>query len=154
MVTVRTAWDVASTVPDPEIPMLSIDELGILRSVETEDDGRVTVTITPTYSGCPAMREIERMIVAELSEAGYRDVHIVTKLSPAWTTDWMTNEAKDKLAGVGIAPPSKTDEIAPILCPQCSSSATDVISPFGSTACKALMVCSTCGEPFDHFKSL
>ncbi len=154
MVTIGNAWDVAATVPDPEIPVLTIEDLGILRSVETDDNGLVTVTITPTYSGCPAMTEIERMIVGTLGEAGYRDVRVVTKLSPAWTTDWMTAKAKDKLQGFGIAPPSKTDDISPVLCPQCSSSATDVISPFGSTACKALMVCSSCREPFDHFKSL
>ena len=154
MVTTRTAWEVAAAVPDPEIPVLTIEELGILRAVDTDEHGHVTVTITPTYSGCPAMQEIERMIEAELDEAGYRGAQVVTKLSPAWTTDWMTDRAKTKLEGFGIAPPAHTDQVSPVLCPQCSSSATTVISPFGSTACKALMVCSACHEPFDHFKTL
>lgn len=154
--TTDTAWDVAARVPDPEIPFVSIAELGILRSVETDDDGSVTVEITPTYSGCPAMKAIEQAIVDELGAAGYDDVTVEMVFSPAWSTDWMTDEAKQKLEQFGIAPPAPTAtaDSAEILCPQCSSQKTRVVSPFGSTACKALMVCSSCGEPFDHFKTL
>lgn len=151
-----TAWDVAARVPDPELPFIDIAELGILRSVDTDPSGKVTVTITPTYSGCPAMKAIEESIVRELNEAGHDDVVIDMVFSPAWTTDWMTDEAKHKLESYGIAPPAASDsaDAAEVLCPQCASGETKVVSPFGSTACKALMVCSSCGEPFDHFKSL
>ena len=151
-----TAWDVAARVPDPEIPFVNIAELGILRSVETDDEGAVTVEITPTYSGCPAMKAIEQSIVDELGAAGYDDVSVEMVFSPAWSTDWMTDEAKQKLEQFGIAPPASTEtaDSSEILCPQCASQETRVVSPFGSTACKALMVCSSCGEPFDHFKTL
>lgn len=152
----ETAWDVAARVPDPELPFIDIAELGILRSVDTDDSGQVTVTITPTYSGCPAMKAIEDSIVRDLKSAGYGDVTIDMVFSPAWTTDWMSDEAKRKLEIHGIAPPATnaTAETAEVMCPECSSGDTKVVSPFGSTACKALMVCSSCGEPFDHFKSL
>lgn len=152
----ETAWDVAARVPDPELPFIDIAELGILRSVDTDASGRVTVTITPTYSGCPAMKAIEESIVRELEKVGYEDVTIDMVFSPAWTTDWMSDEAKRKLESHGIAPPaaSETADTAEVLCPECASAETKVVSPFGSTACKALMVCSSCGEPFDHFKSL
>ncbi len=152
----RTAYDVVASVPDPEIPFIDIAELGILRQVTTSDTGRVTVTITPTYSGCPAMRAIEEDIASELAAAGYHDVEIVTTFSPAWTTDWMTEDAKKKLESFGIAPPAGTAlaDTAAVLCPRCASEKTRVVSAFGTTACKALMVCSACGEPFDHFKSL
>lgn len=151
---VSTAWDVAAAVPDPEIPVLDIAEMGILRSVEVDETGHVVVTITPTYSGCPAMRAIEDTIRGDLDDAGYADVEVRTQLTPAWTTDWMTDDARRKLEEHGIAPPARTDGPAEIRCPQCASTMTDVISPFGSTACKALMVCSECGEPFHHFKTL
>ena len=149
-----TAWDVAASVPDPEIPVLDIAEMGILRSVAVDDAGHVVVTITPTYSGCPAMRAIEESILDDLGRAGFTDAEVRTELSPAWTTDWMTEEARHKLEAHGIAPPSRTDGPPEVRCPQCSSTRTDIISPFGSTACKALMVCSECGEPFHHFKPL
>ena len=152
----RTAYDVVARIPDPEIPFIDIAELGILRDVATSDSGRVTVTITPTYSGCPAMRAIEEDIERALEEAGYPDVVIETQFSPAWTTDWMTDDARQKLERFGIAPPAPTalEDTAEVLCPRCASKDTKVISVFGTTACKALMACSACGEPFDHFKSL
>jgi ring-1,2-phenylacetyl-CoA epoxidase subunit PaaD len=151
---VITPWDVAAAVPDPEIPVLDIAEMGILRSVEVGETGHVVVTITPTYSGCPAMKAIETTIVEDLGRAGFGDVVVRTQLAPAWTTDWMTDDARRKLENEGIAPPARSDSPSDITCPQCSSHRTDLISPFGSTACKALMVCSDCGEPFHHFKTL
>ena len=151
---VSVAWDVAAAVPDPEIPVLDIAEMGILRSVEVDASGHVIVTITPTYSGCPAMKAIEDTIRDEMGRAGFADVEIRTQLAPAWTTDWMTDDALRKLEVHGIAPPTRTNEPIEVRCPQCKSTSTDVISPFGSTACKALMVCSECGEPFHHFKPI
>ena len=151
---VSAAWDVAASVPDPEIPVLDIAEMGILRSVEVDQNGHVVVTITPTYSGCPAMEAIQATILEDLGNAGFDDAEVKTSLSPAWTTDWMTEDALRKLEDHGIAPPARTGTPEEIRCPQCSSTSTDVISPFGSTACKALMVCSECGEPFHHFKTL
>jgi ring-1,2-phenylacetyl-CoA epoxidase subunit PaaD len=151
---VSTAWDVAAAVPDPEIPVLDIAEMGILRSVEVDDTGHVVVTITPTYSGCPAMEAIQSTILHDLGRAGFADAEVKTALSPAWSTDWMTDDARRKLEEHGIAPPAKTGSTETARCPQCSSTNTDVISPFGSTACKALMVCSDCREPFHHFKTL
>ena len=152
----ETAWDVVAAVPDPELPFIDIAELGILRNVETDASGKVTVTITPTYSGCPAMKAIEDSISQELERAGYDDVTIDMVFSPAWTTDWLSDEAKRKLESHGIAPPapSETAHTTEVLCPQCASGETKVVSVFGSTACKALRVCSSCGEPFDRFKSL
>lgn len=151
---VTTAWDVAAAVPDPEIPVLDIAEMGILRSVVVDETGHVIVTITPTYSGCPAMKAIETTIVDELKRAGFGDVDVRTQLAPAWTTDWMTDDARRKLEREGIAPPARSGSQDDILCPRCASTDTDLISPFGSTACKSLMVCSSCGEPFHHFKTL
>lgn len=136
-----------STVVDPEIPVLTIEDMGILRDVKVGDD-RVVVTITPTYSGCPAMGVITDEIESAVSEAGY-EVEVRVELSPAWTTDWMTEEAHRKLTEFGIAAP-----IESVQCPRCASSDITTISQFGSTACKALMVCDTCREPFDHFKPL
>lgn len=135
-------------VVDPEIPVLTIEDLGVLRNVES-DDGTVVVTITPTYSGCPAMRQIEDDIVTTLERSGYRDVRIETVFSPAWTTDWISDEGHRKLADFGIAPPTAEEGIR---CPVCEGNEPKLIARFGSTACKALMVCSSCGEPFDYFK--
>ena len=155
MVTTETAWDIAAGVPDPEIPVVTVAELGILRSVDVDESGGVMVTITPTYSGCPAMDTMETDIVAALHNAGYATVQVETQLSPPWTTDWISDQAKDKLEAFGIAPPAHTATTNPaIVCPQCKSSETRTISEFGSTACKALMVCSVCAEPFDRFKAL
>jgi ring-1,2-phenylacetyl-CoA epoxidase subunit PaaD len=136
-------WRVLASVPDPEIPVISVVDLGIVRSVEPD-----RVVITPTYTGCPAAEVIERDIRDALDSAGYRQVRIETALSPAWTTDWITPAGREKLNAYGIAPPSK-DEVR---CPQCGSSQTEAISRFGSTPCKAMWRCLDCAEPFDLFK--
>ena len=130
--------------------MLSIMDLGIVRDVKSSEDS-VEVIITPTYSGCPAMLEIEKNINNTLKQAGYNQVKVTTVLSPAWTTDWMTENGKRKLEEYGIAPPNPTnpDEVA---CPQCKSKNTELLSQFGSTACKSLYRCNECLEPFDYFK--
>jgi ring-1,2-phenylacetyl-CoA epoxidase subunit PaaD len=151
------AFDVAASVVDPEIPVLTIADLGVLRDV-TVDEGRVEVTITPTYSGCPAMNMITLEIELALEREGFRDAKVRTVLAPAWTTDWMSQEGRRKLREYGIAPPKPAssrrglfgkDEVA---CPQCGSGNTEMLSEFGSTACKALWRCKTCREPFDYFK--
>jgi ring-1,2-phenylacetyl-CoA epoxidase subunit PaaD len=139
---------IVAAVVDPEIPVLTIDDLGILRSIDT-DGSRVVVTITPTYSGCPAMRQIEDDIASALLRAGIDTYEIVVTHHPAWTTDWISEEGHRKLAAFGIAPPS---EVSEVLCPRCQADQPRMIARFGSTACKALMVCSSCGEPFDYFK--
>ncbi len=141
------AIEAIGAVVDPEIPVLTISDLGILRGVSL-DGGRLVVTITPTYSGCPAMRQIETDVERAARSEGFDDVEVRLAHSPAWTTDWIGPEAKKALAEFGIAPPT---EIGDVVCPRCAAPA-EVVSRFGSTACKALMVCSRCGEPFDHFK--
>lgn len=148
------AYQALSRVVDPEIPVLSIVDIGILRDVEVNGEA-VVVTITPTYSGCPAMDMIEREVEAQLQKAGFTDIEVRTIYAPAWTTDWMTEAGKRRLEEYGIAPPGRTDAaVQAVLCPQCRSADTRTVSEFGSTACKALMVCSSCGEPFDRFKEL
>ncbi len=142
--------DVVSDVVDPEIPVLTIEDLGVLRNVEVEG-GEVVVTITPTYSGCPAMRQISDDILAALRRAGVTNARVRTVHKPAWSTDWMTEEGQRKLAEFGIAPPTGESEV---LCPRCRAESPRMVARFGSTACKALMVCSSCGEPFDYFKEL
>ena len=150
-------WNILSSVNDPEIPVLSILDLGIVRDVKFHGE-MVEVIITPTYSGCPAMDFIAVNIKLALSAKGYENVKITHQLSPAWTTDWMTDEGKQKLKVYGIAPPvAKTFdknylETLVVECPRCHSFITKVISQFGSTACKALYQCKDCGEPFDYFK--
>jgi ring-1,2-phenylacetyl-CoA epoxidase subunit PaaD len=139
-----TLWRVLERVPDPEIPVVSVVDLGIVRSVTPD-----RVTITPTYTGCPATQDIERDIRAALDAAGFRDVAIATVLSPPWTTDWITESGKAKLHAYGIAPPSQA---ATATCPQCGSADTEELSRFGSTPCKAQWRCRTCLEPFDRFK--
>ncbi len=134
-------------VVDPEIPVLTIADLGILRDVVL-DDGRLLVTITPTYSGCPAMRQIESDVKEAARAAGFDDVEVRVVHNPPWTTDWISPKARRALAGFGITPPTP---LAEVTCPRCAGSSR-VVSRFGSTACKALMVCTGCGEPFDHFK--
>lgn len=143
-----SARRVVATVVDPEIPVLTIEDLGILRSVEQDED-TVIVTITPTYSGCPAMRQIEDDIAAALRKHGLDSFEIRITHNPPWTTDWISEEGHRKLAEFGIAPPTDVSEV---LCPQCHSDHPRMVAKFGSTACKALMVCSSCGEPFDYFK--
>ncbi len=141
-------------VTDPEIPVLTIADLGILRGVEISND-EVNVIITPTYNGCPAMDMIAMNIRLALLEHGYKNIKITSVLSPAWTTDWMSEEGKRKLEEYGIAPPgNRSDAPSDLLikCPQCHSNNTRLISEFGSTACKALYQCNDCKEPFDYFK--
>lgn len=138
-------------VVDPEIPVLTIADLGILRGVAVAASGEVTVTITPTYSGCPAMDHIRGEIERVLGDAGLTAT-VATTFQPSWTTEWMSDEAKRKLDEYGVAPPRGV--AAPILCPRCRSEESRLVAQFGSTACKALRVCSKCGEPFDHFKDL
>jgi ring-1,2-phenylacetyl-CoA epoxidase subunit PaaD len=153
--------ELVGAVPDPEIPVLTIEDLGILRDVSMVD-GRVTVTITPTYSGCPAMDAIADDVRRVLSDAGHPDAMVRTVLSPAWTTDWMSDDGKRKLAEYGVAPPGVRSDsavwlptpTARVACPLCGSLDTRETSRFGSTACKSLWVCDACREPFDHFKAI
>lgn len=137
-------------VPDPEIPVLSILDLGIVRDVDC--DGGVTVSLTPTYSGCPATEAIEAGVVAALAEHGVADVAIRRVLSPAWTTDWISDDGRRKLKAWGIAPPARREH--PVACPRCESEQTELVSEFGSTACKASYRCLDCLEPFEYFKCL
>lgn len=147
----------AAAVTDPEIPVLTIDDLGVLRDVSLQDDA-VTVTITPTYTGCPAMNVIALDIETALSRAGFASIRVTQTLSPAWTTDWLTDAGREKLRAYGIAPPPPGSgrralfgEAHPA-CPRCGSMQTETISAFGSTACKSLHRCLACREPFDAFK--
>ena len=139
-------WTVLESVPDPEIPVLSVVDLGIVREVSPE-----RVVLTPTYTGCPATLVIERMVRAALDEAGFEEVRIETTLTPPWTTDWISEAGRAKLKAYGIAPPRGAAERT-VECPQCGSTQTQEISRFGSTPCKALWRCRSCAEPFDHFK--
>jgi len=154
------AWAALAQVTDPEIPVLSLEDLGVIRDVRIVDSG-VQVDITPTYSGCPAMTVMALDIEAALAAAGFQDVRVKTVLSPAWTTDLMSDEGRRRLRAYGIAPPAKgalqralfgDDE--PTACPQCGALETAKISEFGSTPCKALWRCNSCGEPFDAFKCI
>lgn len=152
-------YRILETVTDPEIPVLTIADMGILRDVQL-DGSHIKVTITPTYSGCPAMDMIQVNIRAALEDHGYTDVSVQEQLSPPWTTDWMTDGAKKKLEDYGIAPPVEstsdtsflTDEDKIIPCPQCKSTHTKLVSQFGSTPCKSFHQCQDCKEPFDYFK--
>ena len=150
------------SIPDPEVPVLTISDLGIIRNINIISAGKsVEIMITPTYSGCPAMDTISMNIRMALLRSGYKDVLITKVLSPAWTTEWMTENGRQKLKAYGIAPPGKLQqndpsvlfaEPAAVQCPQCNSYNTTLVSEFGSTACKALYKCNECKEPFDHFK--
>jgi len=153
-------WRLLENVPDPEIPALSIVDLGIVRYVRTEG-GRVRVGLTPTYSGCPATEVIQRSVQHALEDAGHEDAVIDTVLSPPWTSDWLTEAGKRKLQAFGIAPPAESVSNprrlfgAPrVACPRCASTATQLVSEFGSTPCKAHYRCTSCLEPFDYFKCL
>jgi ring-1,2-phenylacetyl-CoA epoxidase subunit PaaD len=155
-------------VLDPEVPVLTIEDLGVLREVVVDADGGVDVTITPTYSGCPAMDAIRQDVTTALQNRGFRDVTVRLVLSPAWTTDWMSQDGRRKLREYGIAPPNPTSGVrrdgpvpltlglrpGVVPCPQCGSTRTRELSRFGSTACKALWQCESCREPFDHFKAI
>ena len=153
------AW--LDEVKDPEVPVLSIRELGVLRDVEVSGDD-VVVVMTPTYSGCPAMHAMEVDVVATLARHGVPNVRVKTVYAPAWTTDWISDEAKAKLAAYGIAPPARVeaDDLvplrrrAPVACPYCDSVDTIVRSEFGSTACKAILFCNGCHQPFELFKAI
>jgi ring-1,2-phenylacetyl-CoA epoxidase subunit PaaD len=153
----QRAWDVASRVVDPEIPVLTIADLGVLRDV-TLRDGRIEVAITPTYSGCPAMNMIALEVELALEREGFAKPKIRTVLSPAWTTDWMSEDGRRKLKAYGIAPPICASSrralfgVQAVACPQCGSDDTELLSEFGSTSCKALWRCKSCREPFDYFK--
>ncbi|QPQ55305.1 phenylacetate-CoA oxygenase subunit PaaJ [Allosphingosinicella flava] len=139
-------WEVLASVPDPEVPAVSIVDLGIVRDVRPD-----RVALTPTYTGCPATQVIETMVRIALDKAGFENVQIETTLSPPWTTDWITPEGREKLRAYGISPPVPAGSRA-VECPQCGSSHTQEVSRFGSTPCKALWRCRDCLEPFDHFK--
>jgi len=150
------AWSAAAAVVDPEVPVLTIDDLGVLREVTVGDDG-VEVVITPTYSGCPAMDAIREDVVRALTSAGFSEVRVRLTLSPAWTTDWISAAGRTALKEYGIAPPSAAGPVSlrlSVKCPHCGSLDTREVAHFGSTSCKALFVCRACGEPFDHFKAL
>jgi ring-1,2-phenylacetyl-CoA epoxidase subunit PaaD len=154
------AWGAAADVVDPEIRAVTIEELGILRGMSIDGDGVVHVVITPTYSGCPAMDVIRADIRTALRRAGYDDVEVITTLGAPWSTDWITEKGKEKLAAAGIAPPSPVRQrrdvplTLTVRCPQCGSPETEELSRFGSTACKALWRCRSCLEPFDRVKPL
>ena len=159
----------AAAVLDPELPVLTIDDLGVLRAVAVDAAGQVTVTLTPTYSGCPAMDAIRDDVLTAVRAAGFASVEVLTVLSPAWTTDWISEAGRRELAAAGIAPPAPAGRptsggvvdvlltLGPpevVRCPQCGSADTRETSRFGSTACKAMRVCSSCREPFDHVKAI
>ncbi|HLI24183.1 MAG TPA: 1,2-phenylacetyl-CoA epoxidase subunit PaaD [Acidimicrobiales bacterium] len=159
------AWAVAASVPDPELPFLTVADLGILRGVEPVD-GAVVVTVTPTYSGCPAMAEIQRDIHRRLIQAGFERVEVRVALAPPWTTDWITDSGRRKLAAAGVAPPLAAPSPGapvpvnlgprrgPVPCPRCASPATTQTSAFGATACTSLYRCHGCGEPFEYVREI
>ncbi len=165
MVTLTDARAVAETVTDPELPMLSLADLGVLRDV-SESGGTVVVTITPTYSGCPAMDTMRDDLVHALQDAGYDDVEVRTVLHPPWSSDWITAEGKRKLAEAGISPPGtapRSDGPIPLTlgapvhvvrCPHCGAAETEELSRFSATACKSLRRCRVCAEPFEHVKEI
>jgi ring-1,2-phenylacetyl-CoA epoxidase subunit PaaD len=151
--------DAVAAVVDPELPMLTIADLGILRDIELTDDGRLHVTITPTYSGCPALEAIRRDIVEVCARHGWPDVIVHTAIAPAWSTDWISEEGRRKLQEHGIAPPGPRPGgqvliALSVRCPQCGSADTQEVSRFGSTPCQALWVCNGCLEPFSHVKAI
>jgi ring-1,2-phenylacetyl-CoA epoxidase subunit PaaD len=162
---VSSAYAVAATVTDPELPMLTLADLGVLREVD-EAEGRVTVTITPTYSGCPAMATMRDDLVHALTDEGFVEVEVRVSLSPAWTTDWITDRGRAALLEHGISAPGPAPRrdgpvaltLAPtrraVTCPRCSSAATELVSEFGATACRAMYRCADCLEPFDHVKEI
>jgi ring-1,2-phenylacetyl-CoA epoxidase subunit PaaD len=156
-------WQWLEQVSDPEIPVISVVDLGIVREVAFAEDGSCEIMITPTYSGCPAMEVIAQEITAALQQHGIHKIHINSRLTPAWTTDWMSEAGKEKLKNYGIAPPaqkvidisgiSRKQQALALNCPRCGSANTRLVSQFGSTACKALYRCADCLEPFDYFKA-
>jgi ring-1,2-phenylacetyl-CoA epoxidase subunit PaaD len=170
---VRAARQIAEAVPDPELPMVTLADLGILRAVDAEGEGegeRIVVTITPTYSGCPALREIAHDLRHRLTQAGFTDVIVRTELAPAWSSDWITPEGRSKLRAAGIAPPGPArrrqappgpvpltltaTRREPVPCPRCGSADTTQTAAFSATACKALFRCEACREPFEYVKEI
>ncbi|WP_227464622.1 1,2-phenylacetyl-CoA epoxidase subunit PaaD [Nocardioides lijunqiniae] len=161
----RSAYDVARTVTDPEMPMLTLEDLGVLRDV-VEEDGAVVVAITPTYSGCPAMATMRDDLVHRLRDAGYDDVRVRVELEPAWSSDWITERGRAALEEHGISPPGPADHRSgPVVlnllptrrslhCPRCGAAEVELTSEFGATACKALYRCTACLEPFEHVKEI
>jgi ring-1,2-phenylacetyl-CoA epoxidase subunit PaaD len=154
-------WRVLENVPDPEIPVLSVVDLGIVRHVKWSDEGRLHVGLTPTYSGCPATEVIQGSVARALAVAGYKDAVIDSVLTPPWSSDWLTAQGKEKLRAFGIAPPAESVDSPrrlfgspKIACPRCASTATERVSEFGSTPCKAHYRCTACLEPFDYFKCI
>ncbi len=160
MTTAQDLRGLLAQVHDPEIPVITIEDLGVLRDVQLEGE-RVVVTLTPTYSGCPAMQEIEADVRAVLAARGHLDVEVRTVLSPAWTTDWLSDDGREKLRAYGIAPPGRRPAgpvLVPLgrprlICPQCGSADTEELSRFGSTSCQAMWRCRSCREPFSHFRA-
>lgn len=162
---IAAAWAALDGVPDPEVPVLSVRDLGIVREVMETDDG-IEVVLTPTYSGCPATEVIADSVRQALDAAGLGPVKLTQRLAPAWTTDWISDAGRSKLLAYGIAPPGGTSAVLAgrvgtirirprlVACPQCGSSQTERLSAFGSTACKALYRCLACREPFEHFKPI
>lgn len=160
------AYAIAAEVTDPELPMLTLEDLGVLRDVHTDGDGSVRVTITPTYSGCPAMATMRDDLVHRLQSAGFQHVDVAVSLSPPWTSDWITQRGRDALAEHGISPPGAALRVAgpvaltltptrrDVRCPRCGSAEVALTSEFGSTACKAMYRCESCLEPFDHVKEI
>lgn len=160
-------FEILETVKDPEVPVLSVVELGVVRDASFDDAGAVEVRITPTYSGCPAMGAIEADITAALHAAGYADVRVRTVFQPAWTSEWIGPVAREKLRAYGIAPPGRPatgeDDLIPLLrrgaaiavtCPYCGSTRTELRSEFGSTSCKSILYCNGCEQPFEQFKAI
>ena len=160
----RRAWNIAAQVPDPEMPMLTLADLGVLRGVEIDADGSVVASLTPTYSGCPAMAEMRAEVAARLRDAGFARVEIRTVLDPPWSTDWITPEGRRSLAEHGITPPSPAPRgpikltLSPtrrtVACPRCGSADTEETSRFAATSCKALWRCRACREPFEYVKEI
>lgn len=143
-------WELMEQVPDPEIPVINLVELGVVRDVQIQEN-KVIITITPTYTGCPAKQLFEQLIEEKLKEHQIFDFEIKTQIHPVWTTDWLSEATKDKLMKDGIAPPSLTKEVK---CPHCHSLNTKMQSPFGSTPCQSLYICQNCKEPFNYFKCI
>ena len=164
--TAELVRELAATVTDPEMPVLTLDDLGVLRDVEVAESGRIVVTITPTYSGCPAMATMRDDLVHTLHDHGFDDVAVAVSLTPAWTSDWITPRGRSLLTKHGISAPGPAPRrsgpipltLAPtrraLTCPQCGSDRIELVSEFGSTACKALYRCMACLEPFDHVKEI
>jgi ring-1,2-phenylacetyl-CoA epoxidase subunit PaaD len=157
-----TAWAALAAVMDPEIPVLSVVDLGLIRHVKCGDDGQIEVGLSPTYSGCPATAVIRGAVIAALKSAGYRQPNVIEVLSPPWSSDWLSAEGREKLRSYGIAPPAHAVASPRALwlnapaarCPRCESENTEELSRFGSTPCKALYRCKACLEPFEYFKCI